>query len=113
MKGLSKINKQTTLTDPGHSLVGTRGEAVGEGEGREVGGDGWRADLGGEHTVRGADEALQYGTPDTYVILLTSGTPTNSIENFFKRKNPSGRGLDKGRPTRRQTGVWEPHNPQR
>ena len=61
---------------------------MGEDWGRGVGGGGWRPGLGGEHTVQGTDDALQNGTPDTYVILLTSGTPTNSIKKILLSATP-------------------------
>ena len=36
---------------------------------------------GGEHTVQYTDDVLQNYTPETYIILLTSATPINSIKN--------------------------------
>ena len=40
--------------------------------------------LGGEHTVQHTDDAFQHCTPATYIILLTNGTPVNSI--FFNQR---------------------------
>ena len=35
----------------------------------------------GEHTVQYTDDALQNYIPETYVILLTNGTPISPINN--------------------------------
>ena len=35
---------------------------------------------GDEHIIQYADDVLYSGTPKTYIILLTSVTPVNSIE---------------------------------
>ena len=34
---------------------------------------------GGEHTIQCTDDALQNGTPETYIILLTNVNLINSI----------------------------------
>ena len=34
---------------------------------------------GGEHTIQCTDDVLYNRTPETYVIVLTSVTPVNSI----------------------------------
>ena len=52
------------------------------GTGRGVNGDGRRLDLGGEHTIQNTDDVLQNCTLETYIILLTSVTPINSIKNM-------------------------------
>ena len=41
---------------------------------------------GGEHTVQCTDNVLQNCTLETYIILLTSVTPVNTIK-FFKEKS--------------------------
>ena len=35
---------------------------------------------GGEHTIQYADDVLQHGTPETYIIILTNVTPIKSIK---------------------------------
>lgn len=36
---------------------------------------------GGAHTIQYRDDVLQNYTPETYVVVLTSITPINSIKN--------------------------------
>ena len=38
---------------------------------------------GGEHTIQYTDDVLYNRTPETYIILLTDVTPTNSYKKFF------------------------------
>ena len=45
-----------------------------------VKGDGWRLDLGGEHTIQCTDDVLWKCAPESCLILLTSVTPINSIK---------------------------------
>lgn len=39
---------------------------------------GWA--LGGEHAMRYVDDVLEGCTLETYILLLTNGTPINSIK---------------------------------
>ena len=36
---------------------------------------------GGEHTIQYADDVLQHGTPETYIIILTNVTTVNAVKN--------------------------------
>ena len=52
--------------------------------------------MGGEHTMQYTYDILQSCAPETYIILLTSVTPTNSIKN--KQTDKCGR---------KKENVWE------
>lgn len=56
------------------------------GEGERERRDRRRLGLGGEHTVQHTDDVLEKYTPETYIILLASVTPINSIKNKERNK---------------------------
>ena len=67
-------------------IAGMRGRReVEEGIGRLFG-DGWRPDLGSEHTIQCTDDVLWNYAPETYIILLTSVTSINSIKEIKKMR---------------------------
>ena len=39
---------------------------------------------GGEHTIEYTDDVLEYCTPETYIILLTSVTAMHPMKKFKK-----------------------------